>query len=180
MLNPGAGSPGPGRQRFDQFKIDQIVVNAWGSTAASNGVSLLFSGGEPVIGQSYSNSFSAQVGFLNDYFQPAPTPTITHSPVPVPDHFFKIFHSQINPNHGERASIRWNQASAGPVTLAVYNLRGDKIITLADNKNYSGNQVQEATWDGRIPSGKTAGSGIYVVYLKTAAFEARGKIAVIK
>jgi hypothetical protein len=127
------------------------------------------------------------------------TPTITASPVwtatptvtPTPaasatqtpfstDKFFKIFHSQINPLRGEQARIRWAQPQDAPVTITIYNLLGDKIITLVDHQQYAAGQFHEVDWKGVNASGKVVGSGIYIVLLKTDGYETYSKCAVVK
>lgn len=111
------------------------------------------------------------------FAQGAPTPTPALQP---PQSFFKIYRNQINPNHGEQAAIRWTQTQTGPVTVVVYNLLGDKIVTLADHKDFPAGQYNELTWDGRNCGGAAVGSGIYIVLLQTDGRQERGKIAVLK
>jgi hypothetical protein len=127
-------------------------------------------------------------------FQPGsiPTPTATIIPVtPTPaasatqtpfstDKYFKIFHSQINPIHGESARIRWAQPQDAPTTITIYNLLGDKIITLVDHQHYASGQFHEVNWKGVSASGKVVGSGIYIVLLKTDGYEIYSKCAVVK
>jgi parallel beta-helix repeat protein len=108
-----------------------------------------------------------------------PTPTVTATPLP-PQNYFKIFHSQINPNHGELARIKWTQSQPGPVTIMIFNLLGDKIITLSDHETFSGIQYNELQWDGRTSQGRVAGSGIYIVILQAPEHQEKGKIAVVK
>ena len=89
-------------------------------------------------------------------------------------------HSQINPTQGEQARIRWYQVDDATVTLVIYNLLGDKIITLAENQQYSGGQLHEVLWNGRTSRGGIAGSGIYIVCLDAGGNKSQAKVAVIK
>jgi hypothetical protein len=107
------------------------------------------------------------------------TPTITPTPLP-PKNFFKIYHSQINPLHDEQARIVWTQPQAGPVTITIYNILGDKIIALADNQNYPAEQYNEIKWNGRSNKGNIVGSGIYLVVLQAGGRRETGKAAVVK
>jgi hypothetical protein len=109
-------------------------------------------------------------------------PTATPSPaaVQVPQNYFKIFHSQINPMRGEQSRIRWTQPQTGPVTIRIFNLLGDKVITLVNNENYSAGEYHEAAWNGKTSRGSMAGSGIYIVLFESPGYMARGKTAVIK
>jgi hypothetical protein len=112
---------------------------------------------------------------------PTPTPSPASTPPTIiPQNYFKIFHSQINSLRGEQARIRWTQPQAGPVTIRIFNLLGDKIITLSDGQTYSAGQYNEITWNGKTSRGSTAGSGIYIVLFESSGYTARGKIAVIK
>jgi len=172
----------------ENYGLEHFVVNAVGSTASANRC-LLYSGGEVVIGQTYGNSCSAQIGFLNEYFRPVPTRTVTPTITPtfavtptlsVLLSSFKVFQSRINPLKNEEASIRWSQPASGPVTLTVYNLLGDKIVMLLDHMNYPQGRYHTVTWDERNQAGKIVGSGIYIVHIKTESFESRSKVAVIK
>lgn len=110
---------------------------------------------------------------------PSPTPVTTPFAA-IPQNYFKIFHSQINPSHGEQARIRWTQPQAGPVSIKIYNLLGDKVITLQEGGGFSAGEYHEADWNGRTQKGAVAGSGIFIVVFTSPGSEARGKIAVIK
>ncbi len=108
-----------------------------------------------------------------------PTPVFTAASIP-PGNFFKIYRNQVNPNRGESAVVRWSQPRDAPVTITVYNMVGDKIITLVDHQTFSANQFNEVTWKGVNSAGRVVGSGIYIVYFKTDGYETYGKCAVIK
>jgi hypothetical protein len=106
---------------------------------------------------------------------PTTTPTAT-----VPQSFFKVYHSQINPTRGEQARISWSQPQDGPVSIKIYNLLGDRVATLVDGSTFAANEYQEITWNGRTSAGSAAGSGIYVVDFQAGSFKIRGKIAIVK
>jgi hypothetical protein len=124
-----------------------------------------------------------------------PTPTSTATPIytetPTPgvsgtatpfstDRFLRVLRSQINPNKNEVALIRWAQPEGTPVTITIYNLVGDKIITLVDHQTYPSGQFNEVTWKGLNSAGDVVGSGIYVIHLKTVGYETYTKCAVVK
>jgi hypothetical protein len=172
------------------FRLEHTVVDACGGTAASmsvGGRGLIASGGQPISRQSYGNAYSAQLGFFNEYFGAIPTMTATPTAIPtpspmpaIPQAYFKLLNSQINPINNERTIIRWCQPSSGCVTINIYNLLGDRVILLVDKQNFQAGQFNEAAWDGRNQDGKAVGSGIYIVYLQAGSFQSRGKIAVVK
>jgi hypothetical protein len=119
--------------------------------------------------------------FKAESLQPVQTPTpVFTAPSVSPERFFKIYRNQVNPNRGESALVRWSQPQTAPVTITVYNLVGDKIITLVDHQTFSAGQFNEVTWKGVNSAGRTVGSGIYIVYFKTDGYETYGKAAVIK
>jgi len=97
-----------------------------------------------------------------------------------PRTFLKVYHSQINPNHGEQAAIKWIQPKAAPVTITIYNLLGDKVITLVNDRTYPAAQNHRVNWDGRNSRGGVVGSGIYIVHIQAGGYRDRSKIAVIK
>jgi hypothetical protein len=109
------------------------------------------------------------------------TATITTTPtITIPQNYFKIFHSQINPLRGEQARIRWTQPQTGPVSITIYNLLGDKVVALVDNASFPAGVYHEFLWNGKTSRGAMAGSGIYIVYLQTGDAKAWSKVAVVK
>jgi hypothetical protein len=110
-----------------------------------------------------------------------PTPGLTVTPtIAIPQNYFKVFHSQINPLHGEQARIRWTQPQAGPVSITIYNLLGDKVAAPLAGVSFAAGEYHEVDWNGRTQKGAVAGSGIYIVVVDTPGNETRGKVAVIK
>jgi hypothetical protein len=108
-----------------------------------------------------------------------PTPNITATPS-VPKTFLKIYHSQINPDHQEVATVHWCQPQNGAVTITIYNLLGDKVATLVQNQNFNAGQFNQVPWNGHTQAGKIAGSGIYIVLLQAPGYQATAKAAVVK
>lgn len=53
------------------------LINSGGNTGTSTSYQFYYSIGEAAAGQAYGATTSAQIGFLNDYFIAAPTPTVT-------------------------------------------------------------------------------------------------------
>ena len=108
-----------------------------------------------------------------------PTPTIT--PISIaPDKFLKIYQSRINPTRGEEARITWCQPQNGPVTIIIYNMLGEKVATLADQREYPSGQYNEITWRGITKDSRMVGSGIYIVHIKAGQYQDKAKICVVK
>jgi len=51
--------------------------------------------------------------------------------------------------------------------LAVYNIKGEKIATLFQNKSVAKDELIRINWDGKDNFGKTVSSGIYLYKLRT-------------
>ncbi len=56
-------------------------------------------------------------------------------------------------------TIRYSLAETGPVEIAVYNIRGQKVKALVDENKSAGNY--DIVWDGTDLSGKPVSSGVY-------------------
>ncbi len=108
------------------------------------------------------------------------TPTPANTPIPDSEKRLRIWHSQINPVHNERARIRWYQADASPVQIRIYNQLGNEIITLANGESFVPEQINEVLWDGTNRHGTKVGSGIYLVYYASGGHKEWTKVAVVK
>jgi hypothetical protein len=119
-------------------------------------------------------------------FYPSPTRTITQiytettTVTVIFGNMMKIINNQINPKRGEQASVRWAQPQDAPVTITIYNLVGDKIITLVDHQTYPAGRLNEVAWRGVNGLGNVVASGIYIVHIKTDGYETYSKCAVVK
>jgi photosystem II stability/assembly factor-like uncharacterized protein len=62
------------------------------------------------------------------------------------------------------------------VVIGVFNVRGQRVITLVDEvKNTGSYQVQ---WDGRDESGRQVGSGVYIYRLETGQYTSSRKMVI--
>lgn len=64
------------------------------------------------------------------------------------------------------------------VELSIYNVKGQKVRTLVNNKIDKG--IYQITWNSKDDSGKTAASGIYFYKLKTSKKEIMKKMLLLK
>ncbi len=89
---------------------------------------------------------------------------------------------QLEQNHpnpfNPTTTIRYYLPQADQVELNIFNLKGQKIITLVDKLQSPG--IYELLWDGRDSTGLPVASGIYVYQLKTKTFVESKKLALIK
>jgi uncharacterized delta-60 repeat protein len=164
----------------------KLVSGAWQMTDLGNASTPLLAltvgdGDNNFQNEVYAVSSNAHVYQFQAQTQVAPTPTPpTISVISDFEKRLRVLHNQINPKKGEQAKIRWYQSNDSGVTLVIYNLVGDKIRTLADNKSFVANQLNEVLWDGRNSNNAVVGSGIYIVYIHSGDYQAYSKIAVVK
>jgi hypothetical protein len=64
------------------------------------------------------------------------------------------------------------------VTLAIYNILGQKVKTLIDESHTAG--TKSVTWDGKDPEGRLVASGIYFYKLETADYVDSKKMLLLK
>ncbi|MGA9116389.1 MAG: CapA family protein [Bacteroidota bacterium] len=62
-------------------------------------------------------------------------------------------------------TLRYAMPHAGHIRLGVYDITGRLVRTLADGWREAG--YHDAVWDGRLPGGAPAGSGVYFCRLET-------------
>ncbi len=77
-----------------------------------------------------------------------------------------------------RATLRYEIAERGPVRLAVYNLRGEHVVTLAEGEHAAGLHVVE--WTGRDARGRSCPSGIYFAHLLSAEGAATRRLTLLR
>jgi hypothetical protein len=78
----------------------------------------------------------------------------------------------------ESAAIQYSLASAGRVSLAVFDLAGRRVRTLVDAPVSAGDH--EVVWDGTTDTGDRAASGVYFVRMEAPGFEAGRKMVLLK
>ena len=92
--------------------------------------------------------------------------------------------SQNYPNpFGPATTIQYAIPRQSQVTVAVFNLRGERVHVLADQACEPGYYV--ATWDGRDTFGRALGSGVYLCRMTTrpvggAAFEQTREMVLVR
>ncbi|MGK9368855.1 T9SS type A sorting domain-containing protein [Melioribacter sp. Ez-97] len=74
--------------------------------------------------------------------------------------------------------INFSLTKSSNVTLNVYNILGQKIRTLIDQKMSPG--TYSATWNGRDDFGRQVSSGVYFIGLESESFRAFRKIVLMK
>ena len=78
---------------------------------------------------------------------------------------FSLYVNYPNPfNAGTQ--IVYTLSEAGPVELAIYNVRGQRVRTLVQSVQAAGRY--QIVWDGRSDSGTPLASGVYLSRLASA------------
>jgi flagellar hook assembly protein FlgD len=94
----------------------------------------------------------------------------------VPDKY-SLEQNYPNPFNPE-TRISFALSSAGNVRLAVYNVLGEEIVTLAEGAYPAGGH--SVTWRGNDRYGQTVASGIYLYRLEAASMVLTRKMMLVK
>ncbi len=104
---------------------------------------------------------------------------------PAEDTVFKEVKIQPNPFYpGSGTSgvtrIKINTAAEERVSIEIYNIAGERVITLLDNEPKPANQWWDVGWDGINYRGEYVASGVYLCWVRAGSREKVVKIAVIR
>ena len=90
---------------------------------------------------------------------------------------YRLFANRPNP-FNPTTTLRFAVPRAGSVTLAVYDVTGRRVATLADGPYGAGEY--SFTWHGVDDSGRSVGSGIYFARMSAGEFSAVRKMVLLK
>jgi len=76
---------------------------------------------------------------------------------------FKLNQNYPNP-FNQATVIPYNVLTPGDVRLTIFNINGQAVKTLVNEKRYAGSYVQ--AWDGKNESGKIVSTGVYIYKLQ--------------
>ena len=88
-----------------------------------------------------------------------------------------LFENYPNP-FAERTSIPFEIGAAGPASLVVYDVLGQRIRVLAEGPFAAGRH--SATWDGRDQAGRRVASGVYLCVLRAGDAMTTHKLLVVR
>ncbi|GAB4374541.1 MAG: hypothetical protein Kow0042_19190 [Calditrichia bacterium] len=128
---------------------------------------LVFTGTEVVV----ANWQSANLYFL----YPGPAVGIENPEDQVP-FIYNLAQNYPNPFNPE-TRIEYSIAKNGPVQLYVYNMLGQRIATLVDQKQSAGRHT--VLWNGRNDQGIPVSSGIYFYQIKAGDFSKVKKMVLV-
>ncbi len=90
---------------------------------------------------------------------------------------FRLYQNYPNPFNPE-TSIRYQLTEPGPVTLQIFNITGQKVITLVNDTQSPG--LYTVRWDGRNDHGSEVASGVYFCHLRVGSREQSRKMNLVR
>lgn len=96
------------------------------------------------------------------------------SAVPLETRLIGNFPNPCNPS----TVIKYSIGKPGTVKLNIYNIQGQKIRTLVNNRQEPG--VYDVRWDGSDDRGNHAASGMYLYRLETGGYATSKKIMLVQ
>jgi len=90
---------------------------------------------------------------------------------------FRLYPNYPNP-FNPSTTIRFNLPKSAQVRLSIYNLLGQEIVVLVDEKLSAG--LHELRWDGRDKQYAIVPSGMYVYRLEAGSYRGIGKLLFLK
>lgn len=104
----------------------------------------------------------------------ADTTTSTSTAIPESYELSQNFPNPFNPS----TTIRFSLPQGGPVSLKIYNIRGQLVKTLVDGFTEAGRH--QAVWNGTDEAGTTVASGIYFCRFSANGFVEVKKMALVR
>ncbi|MCL2064847.1 MAG: T9SS type A sorting domain-containing protein [Candidatus Cloacimonetes bacterium] len=84
------------------------------------------------------------------------------------------FPNPFNPD----TNIAFSMASSGHVNIEIYNIRGQKVLSLVNEFYEMGRHV--VVWNGRDENGRNVGSGVYLYRMRTDEFTETKRMVLLK
>jgi len=98
--------------------------------------------------------------------------------IPVEFHLAQNYPNPFNPSTTIRFDVPERLAEGTPVQLRIYNILGELVRTLVDEKKFPGQYV--AQWDGRNDRGEYVSAGIYIYRLQAGNFTETRRMVLMK
>ena len=122
---------------------------------------LEFDGEEHYLDANHDFTFTpSEVGVYSFVFKVADSPISNHEDVTPLASYFNVYPNPFNPE----TNVSFDLKKEGKVELVVYNLRGQKVKTICNEKLSAGRKT--FVWNGKNSDGKQTASGIYFMKLK--------------
>ncbi|MDZ7317962.1 MAG: glycosyl hydrolase 53 family protein [candidate division KSB1 bacterium] len=157
----------PGQKLTYKFFIENDTQNGWENTIANRELwyttTLTELGRDTTLHWVYFDNLNTQVGVEN---------LSTDTPAK-----FSLRQNFPNPFNAS-TKIQYQLARSGWVTMKIYNLEGEEVITLVSRHQPPGDY--SASWDGRDARGMPVASGIYFCRLSQDELSAINKLVLVK
>jgi hypothetical protein len=159
------------------YDLSWSTIDGGGATPLTGGnYTLGGTSGQPDAGAAHGGPWAVLGGFWeSESFAvgvPGEDPGDT-----APALAFRLHAAVPNP-FNPSTQIAFDLPQAGPVRLAVYDLRGALVRLLTDGPLAAGRQV--AVWDGRDDAGRGLASGVYFIRLDAGGRRAQQKALLLK
>ncbi|MDZ7364115.1 MAG: T9SS type A sorting domain-containing protein [candidate division KSB1 bacterium] len=99
-------------------------------------------------------------------------------PIPAEYQLSQNYPNPFNPTTMIRFSVPARAANGAAVQLRIYNMLGELVQTLVDERMFPGNYA--ITWNGRNLHGQTVAAGIYVYQLITGEFKQTKRMVILR
>ena len=90
---------------------------------------------------------------------------------------FALHQNHPNPFNPE-TTIGFELPASAPVTIEIYNMLGQKIATILNERRPAG--FQKVIWNGKDDFGRQVGSGVYFYRIQSERFEATKKLVLLR
>jgi FlgD Ig-like domain len=187
-----------GDPMFNDFDVmtptgDSYMEMGYGAPAANNGavisnttmngngvdVAVLMSGFSLIsIRDDENDGIMDRASYLEPalvcYVEAGTLPQPSDTRAPLPNELSQNYPNPFNPT----TTIAFSLKERGHVSLAIYNVAGERVRTLVDENVLAGAHTK--VWDGRDEADQAVSSGVYFCRLVAAGFEQTRKMVLLK
>ncbi len=128
---------------------------------------------QPETGGTVLPEFSGQVSYSVSYYPP----TDADDANPGMSYSFDLDQNHPNP-FNPATTVEYSLARKSHVNISVYNILGQKVITLVDGEQEAG--PHHAVWEGRDGNGSQVASGIYFYKMVAGDYVQTRKMALMR
>ena len=174
LLLPALSTATTAKAETDATTLESSVLSAAGSPATSRNFRGNGTLGQPTpIGVSQRPGQVLSAGFWYSWWR-----LLDPSGVSTPPGLINLL-MQNHPNpFNPRTMIRFVVAEESPVALEIFDLRGQRIRALVNERRPAGNH--EVYWDGMDGAGRSVPSGTYFYRLTVGDFRTTNKMLLLK
>ena len=145
---------------------EKIVMAVTDGNTSSGGIRLMNNDNARVISENKTESSVTSASAEK---------VLRHEPMSEP---VVIRNNVIKPLTGETFGVKYLVEGNADVKIIIYDIKGAPVKVLVNAGQSAG--VYEVYWNGTDETGRFAGDGTYIAYIKTGLAEKKVKIAVVK